>query len=301
MSFDTLRRNRAQNFQKLVEAVNKLNGPSDSSVDNSKFWSPTLDKAKNGYAIIRFLPAPEGEDTPFVRLFKHSFKGPTGKWYIENSLSTIGEKDPVGELNSQLWNSGSDKDKATARDQKRKLSYYSNILVVSDPANRENEGKVFLFKYGKKIFDKINDKMNPQFEDEEAINPFDMWDGANFKLRIREVEGWTNYDKSEFDSPSAISDDDEVLRNIYESLHSLSEIVDRKNFKSYEELSAKLASVLGTAQSAAQPRKVEEPQEEEWQPRQKTEAPKSQPAANAPADDEDDDFAFFKNLADSDD
>lgn len=293
MSYESLKRNKSQNFKKLVEDVNKLAAPG-SSQEDKRYWTPTLDKANNGSAVIRFLPAPAGEDMPFVRMFRHSFKGPTGKWYIENSLTTIGEKDPVGELNSQLWNSGAESDKSKARDQKRKLNYTSNILVVSDPANPENEGKVFLYKYGKKIFDKLNDVMNPSFDDIEALNPFDMWDGANFRLRIREVEGWTNYDKSDFMNPSPISEDDEVLKEIYESLHSLSEIVDKKNFKSYDELEKKLNVVLGTSGEQAQPKQKTSPDvvQEEWAPKESTTK-----RAKDETVDEDDDFAFFAKLA----
>ena len=198
----------------------------------------------NGYAIIRFLPEPEGCDLPWSRVYTHAFQG-TGGWYIENSLTTLGQKDPVSEHNSELWNSGSDANKEIARKQKRRLSYYSNIYVVSDPTNPENEGKVFLYKYGKKIFDKIMEAMKPEFADETPINPFDFWAGANFKLKIRRVEGYQNYDKSEFGSAEALFDDDAKLETIYNSLYNLNEFTDANNFKSYEKLKERLDSVLG--------------------------------------------------------
>lgn len=307
MSFADLKRASSSSFEKLNRELTKLNSNNfERSGDDNRFWKPEVDKAGNGYAVIRFLPAPEGEDIPFVRIWDHGFQGPTGKWYIENSLSSIGEKDPVGELNSKLWNSGLESDKEIARKQKRRLSYYSNIYVVKDPAHPENEGKVFLFKYGKKIFDKINDVMNPAFQDEQPINPFDLWSGANFKLKIRNVEGYRNYDKSEFDSPGALSDNDDELETIYKQEHSLQAFLDRKNFKTYAELESKLNMVLGVnAASPAQRRQLEEDSTPPWEPKAAAEAPSfaeketpSIPASNI--DDDDDDLSFFKNLADQD-
>lgn len=306
MSFADLKRASSSSFEKLNRELSKLNTSSNqSSGDDNRMWKPEVDKAGNGYAVIRFLPAPEGEDIPFVRVWDHGFQGPTGKWYIENSLTSIGEKDPVGELNSKLWNTGLESDKDQARKQKRRLSYYSNIYVVKDPAHPENEGKVFLFKYGKKIFDKINDIMNPAFEDEKPINPFDLWSGANFKLKIRNVEGYRNYDKSEFDSPSALSDNDDELETIYKQEHSLTAFLDRKNFKSYAELEGKLNMVLGLTGSPApaQRRQVEEEETPPWEPKAAAPAPSfaEKPAPSIPTstvdDDDDDDLAFFKKLA----
>lgn len=305
MSFADLKRASSSSFDKLNRELSKLNTSSNqSSGDDNRMWKPEVDKAGNGYAVIRFLPAPEGEDIPFVRIWDHGFQGPTGKWYIENSLSSIGEKDPVGELNSKLWNSGLESDKEIARKQKRRLSYYSNIYVVKDPAHPENEGKVFLFKYGKKIFDKINDLMNPAFEDEKPINPFDLWAGANFKLKIRNVEGYRNYDKSEFDSPGPLSDNDDELESIWKKEHSLQSFLDRKNFKSYAELEAKLNQVLGTTGSQAQTQRREVREEAPaWEPKA-TSAPsfaeKETPSipSSTIEDDDDDDLAFFKKLAD---
>ena len=214
INFEALKQNRKSNFDKLTSELNKLNStvPQGSS-DDDRFWKPDVDKAGNGYAIIRFLPALAGEDMPFVRIWDHGFQGPGG-WYIEKSLTTFNKPDPVSEMNTKLWNSGIESNKEIVRKQKRRLSYFSNILVVKDPTRPENEGKVFLFKYGKKIFDKINEAMHPQFADEKAVNPFDFWDGANFKLKIRQVEGYRNYDKSEFDSVSAISNDDDEIKRI---------------------------------------------------------------------------------------
>ena len=246
MSFDKLKKNRANNMSKLLEAANKVSGGGEKkSYGDDRFWKPTVDKAGNGYAVIRFLPASANDSLPWVRYWDHGFQGPTGLWYIENSLTTLGQDDPVSEMNSVLWNSGREEDKELARKRKRRLHYVSNIYVVSDPSNPENEGKIFLFKYGKKIFDKIMDIMQPQFEDESPVDPFDFWSGANFKLKIRQVEGYRNYDKSEFADVAALLDDDEKLEKIYNSLHRLGELVEPANFKSYAELKAKLHRVLG--------------------------------------------------------
>ena len=247
MSFANLKSSRGSSIDKLVKAAEAVSTKAETkSYDDDRFWKPTRDKAGNGYAVIRFLPAKEGEDLPWVRYWDHGFKGPTGLWYIENSLTTIGQDDPVSEANSVLWNSGRDEDKATARDRKRRLHYASNILVVSDPANPQNEGKVFLYKFGKKIFDKIMDVMQPQFADEQPVNPYDFWEGADFKLKIRKVEGWVNYDKSEFATAAALYNGDEgQLEEVYNKLYSLGDFTDPKNYKSYDELKAKLNKVLG--------------------------------------------------------
>jgi hypothetical protein len=245
MSFNTLKQNRASSINKLVEAAEKIN--TAKTYGDDRLWSPAVDKAGNGYAIIRFLPAKEGEDLPWVRFWDHGFKGPTGRWYIENSLTSIGQPDPVAEINSVLWNSGNEKDKEIARERKRRLHYVSNILVVSDPANPDNEGKVFLYKFGKKIFDKIMDIMQPQFQDETPVNPFDFWSGANFKLKIRNFEGYRNYDKSEFDGVSELFGGDEAkLEKVYNTLYSLKDFVDPSSYKSYADLKRKLIEVLGS-------------------------------------------------------
>ena len=248
MSFAYLKNKSKFGFDKLTQEIEKLQATGGSSDD--RFWKPEMDKSGNGYAVIRFLPAPEGEELPWAKVWSHGFQG-TGGWYIENSLTTLGKKDPVSELNRTLWNSGLDSDKEIARKQKRKLSYYSNIYVVSDPTNPSNEGKIFLFKYGKKIFDKIQAAMQPEFQDESPINPFDFWEGANFKLKIRKVEGYWNYDKYEFAAPSLLEDmSDSELEALWRREYPLAEFMEAKNFKSYEELEARLNVVLGRGGSA---------------------------------------------------
>ena len=254
MSFASLKKASAagNTFAKLTREIEKLNQPAAGSSADERFWKPEMDKSGNGFAVIRFLPAPDGEDMPWAKVWSHAFKGPGGQWYIENSLTTLGKDDPVGELNRELWNSGRDSDKEIARKQKRKLSYYANIYVVSDPAHPENEGRVFLYKFGKKIFDKLMEAMQPAFADETPINPFDLWAGADFKLKIRKVEGFWNYDKSEFSSASTLGGfDDDDLEKIWKQEYSLSEFTDAKNFKTYEELENRLNMVLGKVAAPA--------------------------------------------------
>jgi len=297
MSFENLKRNRDQ-INKLVQAAEKVGGgqTEQKSYADDRFWKPTVDKAGNGYAVLRFLPAPEGEDLPWVRYWDHGFKGPTGLWYIENSLTSIGQTDPVGELNSRLWNSGIESDKEVARTQKRRLHYVANVYVVSDSGNPDNEGKVFLYKFGKKIFDKIMDVMQPAFQDETPVNPFDLWEGADFKLKIRNVEGYRNYDKSEFSSPSALSDDDSKLEAIYDKCYSLAEFTDPKNYKTYAELKAKLMRVLGQEVEGGAPTLRQESQVNE-----PVEAPApKQPVTAADMDDDDDTMSYFAKLANDD-
>jgi hypothetical protein len=235
---------------KLVKEVEKMNSPQGG---DDRLWKPEMDKSGNGYAVVRFLPAPDGEDLPWVKMYSHAFQGPGG-WYIENSLTTTGGKDPVSELNTRLWNSGNDADKETARKQKRKLSYYSNIYVVKDPANPQNEGRVFLYKYGKKIFDKVMAAMQPEFEDEDPINPFDFWQGADFKIKIKKVAGYWNYDSSEFARPSALLDgDDDALEALWKKEYSLAELVAADQFKDYETLKKRLDNVLGNSAPSRRP------------------------------------------------
>jgi hypothetical protein len=249
MSFSSLSelRNARGNFDSLMKEVEKLDSPQQNNRGDDREWKPTVDQAGNGYAVIRFLPAPQGEDMPWAQLWNHGFQGPTGKWYIENSLTTLKQTDPVSELNSELWNSGVEANKDIARKQKRRLSYYANILVVEDSGNPSNNGKVFLYKFGKKIFDKIKDAMQPEFQDEAPMNPFDFWDGANFKLKIRQVEGYRNYDKSEFAASGPVAESDEAIEAIWKQQHSLAEIIAPSNFKSYDELKKKLTFVLGSS------------------------------------------------------
>ena len=243
MSLENLK--RSNSLDKLLGEVQKENAPQEKkSYKDERLWKPEVDKSGNGYAVIRFLPAVEGEDMPWAKVWNHAFQGPTGQWYIENSLTTLGNNDPVSEMNSAYWNTGIESDKEIARKQKRKLQYFSNIYVVSDSKHPENEGKVFLFRYGKKIFDKLMAAMQPEFEDEKAINPFDFWEGANFKLKIRKVAGYWNYDSSDFDTPSAIFDNDEKIEEVWKKQYPLSEFSAASNFKSYEELKTRLDAVL---------------------------------------------------------
>lgn len=292
VNFATLKKNSG-NLSTLVKEIEKLNAPAEKQEDN-RYWQPEVDKAGNGVAIIRFLPAPavDGEDSlPWVRIWNHGFKGPTGKWYIENSLTTFGQKDPVAEYNSQLWNSTNDDNspaRKQAREQKRRLTYISNIYVVSDPKNPENEGKIFLYRYGKKIFDKISLLMNPEFDGDEAINPFDLWNGANFKLKIRMVEGYRNYDMSGFASPSPLLDDDGAMEKIWNQEYSLKELIDPKNFKSYDELKKKLDDVLELSTK---------PRASVAEVKPVTETPKPATSLNVVGDDDDEDLASFRALA----
>ena len=292
-------------FDKLNAQLQKLgnNNTQQQSYGDDRIWKAEVDKAGNGYAVLRFLPAPEGEDMPFVRLWDHGFQGPGG-WYIENSLTSIGQQDPVSEYNSTLWNSGVESDKEIARKQKRRLKYFSNVYIVKDSANPQNEGKVFLYQYGKKIFDKLNEAMNPQFEDETPVNPFDFWSGANFNLKIRNVEGYRNYDRSDFSSAGPLLEDDEELERIWKSQHSLQELVDPKNFKSYDELKTKLYRVLALDGGVHAPKTTaeeDEPAVMDFKPKFKeASAPEPKSEDSSPSwsnDDDDDDMSFFKKLA----
>ena len=309
MSFKELKKKSSLGSltQKLVKEVEKQNNTGNSTDD--RLWKPEMDKSGNGYAVIRFLPAPDGEDLPWVKLFSHAFQGPGG-WYIENSLTTIGKKDPLSELNRELWNTGSDVDKDTVRKQKRKLSFYTNIYVVKDPANPENEGKVFLYKFGKKIFDKITDAMQPEFEDETPINPFDFWVGANFKLKLQKVQGYWNYDKSEFDKVSPLLDDDDALEAIWKKEYSLSEIVSEDKFKSYDNLKKRLDYVLGTKTNRTENAEeteydnysqIEQKRVAEEDVMQKLEQSykASKIKSNSDDDEEEDPMSYFSKLADS--
>lgn len=308
MDIQALRKMRNSDFSKITSEFQKIANPEYGDRNDDRYWKLEGDKLGNGTATIRFLPRVEGDELPWVRIFSHGFKGPTGKWYIENSLSTFGEADPVGELNSQLWNSGSEANKKIAQAQKRRLSYIANILVVSDPKHPENEGKVFLYKFGKKIFDKLMDKAQPTYEDEKPVNVFDLWEGANFKLRMRKKDGYVNYDESSFLNPTAISEDDEVLLSVVNSRHKLSELLDRKNFKTYEQLKTKLEDVLSneayTPKSAAAIAEVEDrpvavQRVERQAPAPAPMAASVVKASPAVADDDEDIMSYFSNLADS--
>jgi hypothetical protein len=301
-SFNDLKRSGSSSFERLNQELTKINSGGFDKSGDDRFWKLTTDKAGNGYAIIRFLPASANEDVPFVRIFSHAFKGPGG-WYIENSLTTFGNdsRDPVAEMNRQLWNTEiKENQELVSRERKRKLNYYSNIYVVKDPSNPANEGKVFLFKYGKKIFDKIADQMNPQFADEKAVDPFNLWSGANFKLKARKVEGYPNYDKSEFDSTGPLSSDDDELERIWKTQYSLKELLEPKNFKTYDELKKRLDRALGG--STTPNMMVDADDIPVWKEETPAPKPRQAPAPKQPAasSDDDEDFEFFKRLADED-
>ena len=295
-SFSDFKKKSKSSIDQLVQKMQQDNTKNDYKDD--RFWRPKLDNAKNGFAVIRFLPAIEGEDIPWVKLYSHAFQGPGG-WYIENCLTTLGQKDPVSEINTQLWNSGLDSDKDLARQRKRKLNYISNIYVVSDPAEPSNEGRVFLFKYGQKIFEKIQEAMQPEFKDEDPLDPFNFWNGANFKLKIRSVGGYVNYDKSEFDSPSALlGGEDDKLEKIWKSQHALKSFVDPSNFKSYDELKQKLFDVLKgdiRGGGSAPTRTAEDVDAEDL--KEKKPSIRSKPPVEEQVDEETDALDYFKKLA----
>ena len=313
MSFANLK-SRSMDISKLVTAATEASGQvsNTNKYQDDRKWKPTVDEQGNGYAVVRFLPATEGQDLPWVRYWDHAFKGPTGQWYIERSLTTLGQNDPVGELNSRLWNSGIEEDKETARRQKRRLHYVTNIQVINDPANPANNGKVFIYEFGKKIFDKIMDMMQPEFPGETPVNPFDFWTGADFELKIRNVAGYRNYDKSDFKSPAPLADADETrLEATYNSLYDLNEFVlpnypnahDANWFKSYDELKNKLETVLGVATGVgATLRNEAVAQSAESAPaREASEptivsAPAPAPVAAASAE-EDDTLSYFAQMA----
>jgi len=300
MSFASLKKQSklGSYTQKLIKEVEKMNTSGGGGADE-RFWKPEMDKTGVGSAVIRFLPAPDSEEFPWVKMYSHAFKGPGG-WYIENSLTTNGGKDPVSEYNRELWNSGNEKDKDTVRKQKRKLSYFSNIYVVRDPANPANEGKVFLYKFGKKIFDKVLNAMQPEFEDETPINPFDFWQGANFRLKIKKVDGYWNYDKSEFDSPSPLLEDDDALEALWKKQYSLAALTAADQFKSYEDLNKRLKAVLNTSLPS---RPVDEEVSDEDDSRGSFKPDfnaRKEPVAAAPTsstEEEDDALSYFQRLA----
>ena len=293
MDFNTLKTSHS-NFDKLTKALeSKLNPEETTSKDkytDERIWKPELDKTGSGYAVIRFLPASEKEDMPWARVWSHAFQD-KGGWYIENSLTTLNQKDPVSEENTRLWNTGVESDKEIARKRKRKLSYFSNILVVSDPTHPENEGKVFIFKYGKKIFDKITEAMQPAFEDEAAINPFDFWKGANFKLKIRKVDGYWNYDKSEFEPVKAIADNDDKIKAIWSKQYALTPFLAPSNFKTYDELKEKLNRVITGTRNTGTVENAELPPA-------KNGSVKSNGKTTQSAIDDDDTLSYFSKLAD---
>ena len=293
MSLDSLKSSGSLN--KLLDAAKGETEPQEKkSYVDERLWKPELDKSGNGYAVIRFLPAVKGEDLPWAKVWNHAFQGPTGQWYIENSLTTLNQKDPVSEHNTRLWNTGLESDKEIARKQKRKLQYFSNIYVVSDAKHPENEGKVFLFRYGKKIFDKITAAMSPEIEDEKAINPFDFWEGANFKLKIRKVDGYWNYDKSEFEDTSKLFEDDSEADKVWKSQYSLAEFTAPTNFKSYDELKTRLDAVLsGTVKVG----NVADEIDDAPVAKPKVDTKPVSTKVETPVVEEDDTLAYFEKLA----
>ena len=296
MSLDALKKQNS--LDKLLGAAESENKPQEKkSYVDERLWKPEVDKSGNGYAVLRFLPAIKGEELPWVKVWNHAFQGPTGQWYIENSLTTIGQNDPVSELNTAYWNSGVESDKEIARKQKRKLQYYANIYVVSDPKHPENEGKVFLYRFGKKIFDKCMEAMQPAFEDETPINPFDFWEGANFKLKIRKVDGYWNYDKSEFAAPSALLDDDDALEKLWGTQYSLAEFTAPTNFKSYDELKTRLDTVLAGTTTVGNVTSVMEDEPVETTVTVDTKESPA-PTVDVKDDEEDDSIDYFQKLAD---
>ena len=288
--------------QKLVKEVEKMNNAGSSGDD--RLWKLECDNGGNGYAVIRFLPAPEGEDLPFQKLYSHAFQGPGG-WYIENSLTTLSQKDPMSEYNTMLWNNGTDSGKEQARKQKRKLTYVANIYVVKDPANPSNEGQVMLYKFGKKIFDKITAAMQPEFEDEEAIDPFDFWQGANFKLKAKNVAGYRNYDSSEFARQDTLLEDDEAMEAIWKKEYSLEDFVAPDQFKSYDELKKRLDYVLGLKGTTKFQDQESVQEEEEFRQQNRDESnpvPQSMKEeltdlSSTKTDDDDDTLSYFAALA----
>lgn len=300
-SFAQLKNSRKSDLEKLTIQLKKANSGQNNSSDDDRFWQPTVDKAGNGFAVIRFLPATDGEDVPFITFYDHGFQGPGG-WYFEKSLTSIGQPDPISEHNSMLWNTKIESNVETARRQKRRKHFVSNIYVVSDPGNPANEGKVFLYKYGKRIFDKLNEAMKPPFDDKgrtpespgynptNAFNPFDLWEGADFKLKIRKLDGQRNYDRSEFDTPNVLGGmSDDELENVWKKQYELQPFIDPKNYKSYDELKAKMEKVLGKQTVAPSSMNVER---EEARPMKSV-----SPPWEGDTEDDDDTIAFFKKVA----
>jgi len=291
-SFASLKKSRSNDLQKLQSEVEKINNPKNNySREDERFWKAELDKSGNGYAVIRFLPPPNDEEMAWAKIFNHGFQGPGG-WYIENSLTTIGQKDPLAEYNSTLWNSGIEANKEIARKQKRRLTYISNIFVVEDKANPQNEGKNFLFRYGKKIFDKVSGMANPEFEDESPIDVFNFWDGANFKLKIRKVDGFSNYDKSEFIASASLFEDDTKMEETWNAQYSLTEFVGEDKFKSYNDLKARLDIVLGNVTTPAMTAPVTV---------ESVEVPfdGGVPITSSPSTSDEDNLDYFKKLAEA--
>lgn len=298
MSFQDYLKNRQDAFATMTDSLKKEVNTENRPGDDDRIWKPKMGKDNTGYAVVRFLPGSDINKTPWVRVYSHGFQGPTGKWYIEKSRTTLGEQDPVSEYNSKLWNSGIESNKEVARKQKRRTSYYANVLVVKDPANPMNEGKVMIYQFGQKIFDKIMASMQPEFADEEAVNPFDLIEGANFRIKIKIVSGYWNYDSSEFERPAALSDDEGKLESVFNAQHDVHEMIDPSSFKSYEELNTKLMGVIGNVEEANTMSPVSVPTAETSETAEEFSAVFDKPSAETKATTDDDDLEdYFKSLA----
>ena len=301
MSFSDYLANRQQAFDNITSSIQKETTQGSKSQGDDRIWTAKRGKDGTGYAVVRFLPGKDLNKTPWVRMYSHGFQGPTGKWYIENSLTTIGQQDPVSEFNSKLWNNGTEAGKDQARKQKRRTNYYANVLVLKDPENPQNEGQVKIFRFGQKIFDMIMGAMQPEFADEEALNPFDLIDGSNFRIKIKTVAGYANYDSSSFEAKSPLSEDDSKLEAIFNAQHDVQAMVDPSEFKSFDELQSKLNSVLGLDGSVSEPAPVAEPAPiptaETTQSSEEFSAVFEAPAETQSSSDDDDLESYFKSLA----
>lgn len=301
MSFEDYMKNRQSTFEKLTQNLKDETSGDNKPRGDDRIWKPKMGADNTGYAVVRFLPGQDAGKTPWVRMYSHGFQGPTGKWYIENSLTTIGQKDPVSELNNKLWNNGTEAGKDLARKQKRRTSYFANVLVLKDPNNPENEGKVKIYQFGQKIFDKLMTAMQPEFADEDPINPFDLIEGANFRIKLKMVGGFWNYDASDFERPSALSDDMDRVKSVFDAQHDVHEMVEPSSFKSYEELQAKLNEVVGDNAPEARPQMISEPAPMPTAETSKTEvddlASAFKESAPVKKDEDDDLEEYFKNLA----
>ena len=297
MSFQDYLKNRQEAFTTMTDSLKKEVNVENRTCDDDRIWKPKMGKDNTGYAVIRFLPGLDVNKTPWVRVYSHGFQGPTGKWYIEKSLTTIGQQDPVSEYNSKLWNSGIESNKDIARKQKRRTSYYANVMVLKDPGDPSNEGKVMIYQFGQRIFDKIMASMQPEFADEEAVNPFDLIEGANFRIKIKIVSGYWNYDSSEFERPSALSEEESKLESVFNAQHDVHEFIDPSTFKSYDELNAKLMTTIGTGvEENEAPRQVSVPTAETTDTKEEFSSVFDKPTSSV-SNDDDDLENYFKSLA----
>lgn len=241
MNFKDFKKNKGNFLETLNQKIKESNTTFEP---DARYFQVTKDKAGNGVALVRFLP---GKDTPWVRYWSHSFEY-NGGWYIENSRTSLKEDDPVSEYNKLLWDSGKEEYKefvSLKPGTKRKLNYVSNIYVIEDPANPENNGKVFLYQYGAKIYDKIKALMQPSIKTLPPVNPFNPFDGANLQIIIKKVAGYPNYDDTKFIQEGSKLGNDDEIEKIYNQQYDLEDILKESNFKPYEKLKARLIKVLG--------------------------------------------------------